>query len=138
MSWLKDLFGGRAKPAAKKAAPQKTYKAPTNRAALIAEALAVRDRARAQTQGMLEQTLKDLLKKPPRPSDVEGMTRLLTLRQAILTLKGHMAHDLKRYQVLAGVKTLLESDGKPQNPGSSAPGKPKAGAAKPPSQGLKR
>src|SRR5438045_983689 len=117
MSWLKGLFGGTPKPAPKKTTPAKTYKAPSNRAALIAEAMAIRERGRAHAQDVLEKALKELQSKPPRPSDTEGMTRLLNLRQAVLVMKGHMAHDLKRYQVLTGLRGLLESAGKPQNAG---------------------
>jgi hypothetical protein len=65
------------------------------------------------------------------------MTRLLSLRQAVLTMKGHMAHDLKRYQVLAGVKGLLESAGGRAGQ-ADAPANPKSPPGRGPSQGSKR
>lgn len=134
---LKGLLGGKPKPAPKKAAPSKTYKPPGNRAAIIAEALAIHRRERAHTQGVLEQALKELQSKPPRPSDLAAMTRLLSLRQAVLSMKAYVGHDLKRYQVLAGVKGLMESGG-----GKARVPAPGANSKKPPprggSQGIKR
>ena len=71
-------------------------------AAALAEALNVHRRSRAQAQSALEQTFKDLQAKPLNPRDVEGMTRLLSLRKAILSMKGeagqksaHVLDDLK-------------------------------------------
>jgi hypothetical protein len=136
MSWFKDLFS--SKPAPKKKPAQKTYNAPSNRAEVIAAALAVHRRERAHAQGVLQQALQELQAKPPRPSDLVGMTRLLSLRQAVLSMKGHMAHDLKRFKVLAGVKGLMESGGG----GPVKPKSPKNPTARPParpgSQGAKR
>jgi hypothetical protein len=140
VSWLKGLFGGKPEP--KKKAPPgktaKTYNAPTNRAEVIAAAMAVHRRERAHAQEVLQKALHDLQAKPPRPTDLAGMTRLLSLRQAVLSLKGHMAHDLKRYQVLAGVKQLMES----AKPAAKTPENAAAPAKKPqgraPSQGGRR
>jgi len=135
MSWFKDLFGG--KPAPKKKPKPKTYNAPTNRAEVIAAAMAVHRRERAHAQGVLEKALQELKAKPPRPSDIAGMTRLLSLRQAVLSMKGHMAHDLKRFKVLAGVKGLMESGAgsvakseSPKNPDPRPPGRPGSQGAK--------
>jgi hypothetical protein len=94
-------------------------------------------RGRAHAQGVLEAALQEMRKKPPRPSDLAAMTRLLSLRQAVLTMKGHMAHDLKRYQVLAGVKGLLESAGGRAGQ-ADAPANPKSPPGRGPSQGSKR
>jgi hypothetical protein len=134
---LKGLFGGKPKSPHKKAAPAKTYKDPSNRAAVIAEAMEIHRRGRAHAQGVLEAALQEMRKKPPRPSDLAAMTRLLSLRQAVLTMKGHMAHDLKRYQVLAGVKGLLESAGGRAGQ-ADAPANPKSPPGRGPSQGSKR
>lgn len=139
---LKGLLGGKPKSSPKKASSQKTasaktYKAPSNRAEVIAEAMAVHRHARSQAQGVLEAALQEMRKKPPRPSDLAAMTRLLGLRQAVLTMKGHMAHDLKRYQVLAGVKGLLESTGGGAGQGA-APANSKNPPGRGPSQGSKR
>jgi hypothetical protein len=52
-------------------------------------------------------------------------------------MKGHMAHDLKRFKVLAGVKGLMESGAggpakseSPQNPARRPPGRPGSQGAK--------
>lgn len=131
---LKGLLGGGKKPAPKKTAASKTYNAPSNRAEVIAAAMAIHQRERAHAQEVLEKALKELTAKPPRPSDIAAMTRLLSLRQAVLNMKGNMAHDLKRYKVLAGVKGLLEGKGGAK----SAESRPKEPPGKPPSQGRKR
>ena len=134
---LKGLLGGKPKAVPKKTPSSKTYKAPSNRAEMIAAAMDIHQRGRAHAQGVLEKALKDLQAKPPKPSDVEGMTRLLTLRQAVLGMKGNLAHDEKRQKVLAGLKGLMESDRAPGGrPEPSAPAKDPA--RRPPSQGAKR
>ena len=99
--------------------------------------MAIYRRERVNVMGVLERALKTLQAKPPKPSDVAGMTRLLSLRQAFLNMKGHMAHDQRRLKVLEGVRGLLGT-----SQGAVADPKPKP-AAKPvrsqsPSQGSKR
>ncbi len=119
MAWsdkLKGLFGVTPKPAAKKRGPAKTYNPSTNRAEIIKEAMAVYSRERANVRGVLEQALKELQAKPPRPSDVEGMARFLSLRQAVARMKGAIGHDLKRFLVLANVRALTEQGAKPAKP----------------------
>ncbi len=91
---LKGLFGGKEPP--KKKTQAKASKAPADRAALLAEAMAIYHRERDNAQGVLEDALKELKAKPPKPSDVAGMTRLLTLRQALLNMKAARAGDPKR------------------------------------------
>jgi len=92
MSWtdkLKGLLG--QKPAPRKRVPAKTKPAkssPAARAALIKEAMAARAQGRAQTQAVLEKAMKDLKANPPKPSDREGIMRLLAVRRAALRLKG--------------------------------------------------
>ena len=82
---LKGLLGG--KPPPKKKTAAKANKAPQDRAALVAEAMAIYHRERASAQSVLEDALKALKANPPKPSDVAGMTRLLTLRQALIDMK---------------------------------------------------
>ena len=129
--WFKGLLGGGKKPAAKKTPAAKT--ASGNRAALIAEALAIRERARAHAQDVLEKTFQELQANPPRPNDVTAMTRLLSLRQAVLNMRASTAQDPKR----GGGKGLLESPGKGKSPAAGAPD-PKGSPRRPPSQGSKR
>ncbi len=116
---LKGLFGGGSKPAkasALKNTPKnRTYVPPSNRAELIAEVMAVHQRERAKAQGVLEQALKDLTAKPPKPSDQEGIMRLLSLRQAVLRMKATATSASARTQVLAGVKGLMQ-DGPASKP----------------------
>src|SRR3954466_14666373 len=110
MSWSKKLgrlVGGNAKPPGKKTAPAKTYNPPSKRAELLAEALAIHQRGREQTQEVLEKALRELAAKPPRPSDTAAMTRLLTLRQAVLAMRASIASDSRRPKVLAGIKALM-------------------------------
>jgi hypothetical protein len=111
--WLKSLFGGTAKPQPKKKAVSKTYNAPSNRAELLAEAMSVHQRQRAQAQGALEAALAELKAKPPKPSDIEAMTRMLTLRQAVLKMKANIASDSQRPKVLEGVRGLMGPPRKP-------------------------
>ena len=58
---------------------------------------------------MLEDALKAMIAKPPKPSDIAGMTRLLTLRQAVLAMKRVATDDSQRAKVLKGVKGLMDS-----------------------------
>jgi hypothetical protein len=111
MGWgekLRGLLGGKPPPR-RKAAPSKAYNAPTDRATIIAEAMAVHRRERAKVQGVLAQAFAALKANPPKPSDVAGMTRFLELRQAMLAMNRVADHDQQRRNVLAGVKTLMES-----------------------------
>ncbi len=108
MSWLRNLFGGKnAAGPAKKRPAGKTYNPPSNRAALIKEALAIQEKGRAQVQAVLEKTFAELSAKPPKPSDQEAMTRLLELRRAVLAMRRAGDHDGQRAKVLAGMKGLM-------------------------------
>ncbi len=134
---LKGLLGGKAKlePGQRgdaKASSGKARRAPADRAAIMAAALAIHRRERVNALATLERTLKELKAKPPKPSDVAGMTRLLSLRQTVLNLKGHLAGGANREQVAAGIKGLLA--------GSAAPVKadPAAGPAKAPRPGSQK
>lgn len=64
------------------------------------------------------------------------MARLLSLRRAVLSIKGHMAHDLKRYKVLAGIKGLIEG-GRPAAKAEAEGSPAKPGRPVPPSRGSK-
>lgn len=75
MGWadkLKGLLGGHAKPAPRKAVSSKGYNPPSDRAALLAEAMEIHQRERVHAQGVLERTLKDLIAKPPKPQRYHG------------------------------------------------------------------
>jgi len=129
--WLKDMFAG--KPAASKSQkPRAKSGKSANRAELIEEAMAIYRRERAHTRGILERALKELQAKPPKPSDVAGMTRLLSLRQVVLNMRGHLSDDMRRYKALVGVKGLLEAEG-----AKSAPSHPRPQSGRAPSQGDK-
>lgn len=96
---LTGLFGGPAKAGAKKA-----VKAPATRADILAEAMAIHKRERGQARAVLEKALKELIAKPPKPSDVAGMTRLLTLRQAVMQMRASAAADSPRPKPPTGAK----------------------------------
>ena len=133
---LKGLLGGKAPSPPKKLAPQKaalqkTSKSSGNRAALIAEALEIRGRARVHAQEVLEKTFRELRTNPPKPSDVEGMTRLLNLRQAVLALKTNKSQD---QQPAKGRPESANSGSRPPVKGSAA----KTPPTRSPSQGTKR
>lgn len=115
MSWLKNLFGGKnASSSAKKRPAAKTYNPPSNRAALLKEAMAIQERGRAHVQAVLEKTFAELSAKPPKPSDQEAMTRLLELRRAVLAMRRAGDHEGQRAKVLAGVKGLMGGPPKPK------------------------
>ena len=133
---LKGLLGGKTsspskKPAPQTAAPQKTSKSSGNRAALIAEAMEIRGRARVHAQDVLEKTFRELRANPPKPSDVAGMTRLLTLRQAVLALKANKSQDPPRTK---GLPETANRGARPPAKASVA----KTPPTRPPSQGTKR
>lgn len=128
---LKGLLGGKTPSPSKKPAPQKTAKSSGNRAALIAEAMEIRGRARVHAQDVLEKTFRELRANPPKPSDVEGMTRLLTLRQAVLALKANKSQDSQR------AKGVPESANRGPRPPAKAPAA-KTPPTRSPPQGTKR
>jgi hypothetical protein len=89
MGWgtlLRGLFGGKSKSPVQKRAAAKPPSG--ERAAILKEALATHKQARASASGKLDQAMKDLMANPPKTTDVAGMTRLLSLRRAILSMKG--------------------------------------------------
>ncbi len=82
--WLKSLLGGKAKPK-----PQKVPAKASDRAALLAEAMSLRERGQANVKETLEKTFAELKANPPKPSDIAGMIRLLNLRQAVLNMRAN-------------------------------------------------
>jgi hypothetical protein len=112
-SGLRALFGA---PKPKKASPrpkQKTVLPPSERAALLKQALAAHRAGRSHVRDVLEQRLDELRSKIPNPGrDPEGTERLLSLHHADSALKRLMTHDLKRFLVLVGIRELLDEDAK--------------------------
>jgi hypothetical protein len=114
-SGLRALFGA-PKPQKKTGSrpKQKTVLPPTERAALLKEALAAHRAGRTHVRDVLEEQLKALRAKVPNPSrDPAAMEKLLTLSHADSALKKLMTHDLKRFLVLVGIRELLDEKQKP-------------------------
>lgn len=106
--WLRSLFGEKPKPKAVKP-KQKTVLAPSERAALLKEALAAHRAGRSHVRDALERRLDEYRAKIPRPGrDPEATERMLSLQQADGALKRLMGHDLKRFLVLVGIRELLD------------------------------
>jgi hypothetical protein len=117
-SGLRALFGA-PKPQKKAARPkQKTVLPPTERAALLKQALAAHRAGRTHVRDVLESQLDALRAKVPDPSrDPDAVAKLLTLTQADGALKKLMTHDLKRFLVLVGIRQLLgEKQKSPDRP----------------------
>lgn len=106
--WLRSLFGEKPKP--KVAKPkQKTVLPPSERAALLKEALAAHRAGRSHVRDALERQLDEYRAKIPRPGrDPAATERMLSLQQADGALKRLMGHDLKRFLVLVGIRELLD------------------------------
>ena len=103
--------GGRAKA---KRPPAKT--GATDRAAVIAAAMAVYRTGRVQGRDALDQIAADLRAKLPTAlHDREGLERLLALHRAHTDLRKLLGHDLKRYLVLAGIRQWLGEGGPPSS-----------------------
>lgn len=82
---------------------------------------------RGEMRGLLDGALAEMREKPPRTaSEHDKLARLLALHRANLGLKTMMAHDLRQYLVLAGIRGLLEGI-----PAIEAPSKPRQIAADP-------
>ncbi len=109
LAGLRSLFGV-PKPPKRVARPkQKTVLPPSERAALLKEALAAHRVGRAHVRDSLEKQLNELRAKVPSPArDPDSTTRLLTLHQADGALKRLMTHDLKRFLVLVGIRQMLD------------------------------
>lgn len=105
---LKGLFGGKPAPK-KKAGPAKTYVvSKTNRAEVMAEAMAVLRRERGRMQDGLDKALADMRTQAPKLlHDPEALARLLTLHRAHMDMRKMMASDHERFLVLSGMRELL-------------------------------
>lgn len=106
---LKGLFGGKAAKPQPKKAPARTYVvSKTNRAEVIADAMAVYRRERGNMQAGLDKALTELREQGPKLSrDPEALSRLLTLHKAHLDMRKMMANDHERFLVLSGMRELL-------------------------------
>jgi hypothetical protein len=121
MSLLKKLFGSKPAQPAKPQAKQKTYlPGKGERAKLLAEAMAVYRREKAQMSAGLDEALNRIRAEAPKAlRDPEAMARLLSLYRAHVDLRRMMASDNKRFLVLTGMRELL--DDPPKLPGKPAP-----------------
>ncbi len=108
-----------AAPPKPKAAPPKQVGVlpPTDRDALVKNAMDLYRANRAQMAGVIDQALKQLKDQPINLHDVDSMTRLLGIRKAYLDLRRLMNHRERRYLVLAGLRELLEQKPKVAPPG---------------------
>ena len=124
---LKGLFGKKKSSPKKAGKGARTYvTSKTNRAEVIAEALAVYRRERSNMQAGLDKALADLKAEAPKLlRDPEALARLLTLHKAHKDMRRMMDSDHKRFLVLSGMRELL---GDP--PGSQE--SPKKPAKRPP------
>lgn len=118
---LKGLFGGKKKSQPKKAKSAKTYvTSKTNRAEVIAEAMAIYKRERTQMQTGLDKALAGLRTEAPKLlHDPESLARLLTLHKAHMKMRTMMASDNKRFLVLSGMRELLGDPLQPKKPEKS-------------------
>lgn len=121
---IKGLFGGKKAPPKKKSAPAKTYVvSKTNRAEVMAEAMAVYRREKGRMQDGLDKALADMRKEAPKLlHDPEALARLLALHRAHMGMRKMMASDHERFLVLSGMRELL-GDPKAAKPGRKLPSK---------------
>ena len=106
---LKGLFGGKKASPKKAKPPAKTYVvSKTNRAEVMAEAMAVYRREKGRMQDGLDKALADMRKEAPKLlHDPEALARLLTLHKAHVDMRKMMASDHERFLVLSGMRELL-------------------------------
>lgn len=113
---LKGLFG--AKPAPKKGKtpakmPSKTLAktggdGKSNRAEVMAEAMAVFRREKGRMQDGLDKALADLRKEAPKLlHDPEALARLLALHKAHVEMRKMMVSDNERFLALSGMREAL-------------------------------
>jgi len=113
-SGLRALFGAPMAKNKPQRPKHKTVLAPTERAALLKEALTAHRVGRTHVRDVLEDRLATLRAKIPNPNrDPDALAKMLTLTQADNTLKKLMTHDLKRFLVLVGIRQLLGEKQKP-------------------------
>jgi|GEM_PF-2389877 len=101
-------LGVKAKAAPKPKSQHKSLLPPSQRAALITEAMALYRSNAPGVRGVVDEVLAQLKEKPPNPNDVDSMRRLLGVHQAHRDLRKLMNHRDRRYLILAGLRDLLE------------------------------
>ena len=117
---LKGLFGRKTTP--KKALPKgKTQGGgSTNRAEVMAEAMAVFRREKGKMHQSLDKSLADLRAEAPKLlRDPEALAKLLTLHKAHRDMRKMMAGDHERFLALSGMREALgdpKATKAPQNP----------------------
>ena len=113
---LKGLFGGKKKrlPTKPKTSAKTYVTSKTNRAEVMAEAMAIYRRERGQMQAALDKQLAQMREDAPKLlHDPAALARLLTLHKAHMDMRKLMASDNKRFLVLSGMRELL---GDPPDP----------------------
>jgi hypothetical protein len=112
---LRGLFGGKKQqPHAKGVKSKTSVTSKTNRAEVVAEAMAIYRRERGQMQAGLDKQLAAMRAEAPKLlHDPEALARLLTLHKAHREMRKLMASDNKRFLVLSGMRELL---GDPSGP----------------------
>lgn len=99
---LKGLFG--AKTAPKKSKPSTK----TNRAEVMAEAMAVYRREKGRMQDGLDKALADMRQEAPKLlRDPEALAKLLTLHKAHVDMRKLMDSDHERFLLLSGMREAL-------------------------------
>lgn len=120
-SGLRSLFGAQKPKASAPRPKHKTVLPPSERAALLKQALSAHRAGRAHVHDVLEAQLAELRAKIPKPGrDPAATERLLALHQAHGAVKKLMTHDLKRFLMLVGIRELLAEGQKPSKPPRSA------------------
>jgi hypothetical protein len=103
-----------AKPPARKT---NSILPPSERAALIADAMAIYRQNAVGVRGVIEGALKQLRDHPPNIRDEGAYARLFSIYQAYLALRRLMNHRERRYLVLAGLREWLEQRPAPPTAG---------------------
>ena len=127
--WWQGLWGKKpaAKVPAKTPAPPKgrTPVAESDRAKLIAQALATHRVQGAVLRAALDRTIADLERaKEKLLRDPDGLDRLLSLVRARRMLRALLGSDLRRYLVLTGLRQWQE-EGRGPSPTVNEPGRPR-------------
>jgi hypothetical protein len=118
---LKKLFGSTPTKPARVQVKEKTYvTGKTDRAKVLAEAMAVYRREKGKMSAGLDEALARIRAEAPKAlRDPQAMARLLSLYRAHIELRRMMASDNKRFLVLTGMRELLEDQ--PQTPAKPSP-----------------
>ena len=120
MNWrrrIASLWGGGAPPSPSRPVARKPGAQGTDRAALIAAAMAAHRQQGAPLRAELQKAIKALADRRTL-RDPAALERLLALAQAQQALARLFANDLRRYVVLAGLRHWLGPDGPATGPAS--------------------